>query len=529
VELKDKTGGKIMRKALLIIITISMVLTSFTACKGKTTDDAKTLNIYLVEKGYGRAWLDELAKEFSIDNNGATVNIKTTTYSDLIRTKLQSGAKNDSTDLFFTTDYVDDLIADDLSKPANERKLEELTDVYSAIPTNETKSVKDKMNKSYKRFYEKADGRYFSFPWVQGMDGLIYNKTVLEKAIGTNYKLPNTTNELIAFANSIKKAGKSAFIHSGDVQYWYFCYLTWWAQYQGLDDYLKFYQGKYKDYSNEYARGQGMFLQPGRLECLKVLEEIVKPENGLTEPKSNSYSFSEAQTYFMLGNAVMMSNGDWLANEMKENSENSDIRFMKTPVISSLIKTLKTIKDDKTLSAVVNAIDKNETSYNNVSEDDFNKVKKARYLVNTISFGHNAFIPTYSNAKDLAKKFLVFMASDKGQKTYTKALKGVTLPFGYNVKNDADLYNGFSSLLKSAIDISQNAEYVYVDYTSPLVYKGGLVPFNLVTNGSLEMLLSTTDPKLKKTAQQIYDYNYTSYTGNNASAWTDLLRRAGLV
>ena len=57
------------------------------------------------------------------------------------------------------------------------------------------------------------------------------------------------------------------------------------------------------------------------------------------------------------------------------------IKMMKTPVISSIIKQTSTINDDKTLSAVITAIDNGETSYPNVSAEDFQRILKARVCV----------------------------------------------------------------------------------------------------------------------------------------------------
>lgn len=101
--------------------------------------------------------------------------------------------------------------------------------------------------------------------------------------------------------------------------------------------------------------------------------------------------------------------------------------MIKTPVISSLVKTLENKSmTDETLSAVIDAIDEGKSSYAGVSEKDFTRISEARRMVYSATFDHCCAIPAKSKNKPLAMEFLRFMASDMGQSIYAKYLNGLT-------------------------------------------------------------------------------------------------------
>jgi ABC-type glycerol-3-phosphate transport system substrate-binding protein len=517
-----------MKRICAIIFSVLTLTSLFTGCATKEpVADKKTLNIEIVEKGYGRKWLDDLIVEFKKENPGVEINVKASPFSDALRTAFVAGASSYNMDLCFTIDYMYDLITKGSSDTGNSM-FADITDVYNSISPGENRKVIDKLHPSYRQNFD-FDGKNYLMPWVGGMEGLIYNKSVLDKIFGVdNYKLPRTTNELIDFAKKIKAKDKPAFIRSGDVTFWYFAFETWWAQYQGIKDYLNFFKGIYTDYNGETVKGPGVFLQDGRLEALKVMEELVKPQNGLELPRSNGLNFSDAQVKFLKGDAAMMPNGDWLENEMRNNFTvgSVDIRFMKTPIISSLGKKLG-LTEEKLIQVIDYADGTSKVLPTGVTDEVVAQITNARKMVHTISFAHQAFIPAYSKSIPLAKKFLTFFASDKAQVIYATALKGNMPPFDYDIKTNKAVYDSFTPFQKSKIDILRDSTLVYVDYRSPLVYKGGLGPFTY-QNGNVEFALSDENAKTRKTATELFDYEYGRFTGANASAWSDLITRSGL-
>ena len=75
--------------------------------------------------------------------------------------------------------------------------------------------------------------------------------------------------------------------------------------------------------------------------------------------------------------SAMMVNGQWLENEVQSYllTKPQDLVMIKTPVISSLVKTLENKSmTDETLSAVIDAIDEGKSSYAGVSEKDFTRI-----------------------------------------------------------------------------------------------------------------------------------------------------------
>ena len=123
-----------------------------------------------------------------------------------------------------------------------------------------------------------------------------------------------------------------------------------------------------------------------------------------------------------------MPNGSWLSNESGESANNSNIKMMKVPVISSIIDVLpdKSVGDDGELAALVRAIDEGSTKLRSdnysyeVTQADFDRVKEARsYMYNNGAEAY-AFIPRYSNAIEGAKEFLKYFYSDEALESFVK-------------------------------------------------------------------------------------------------------------
>lgn len=103
--------------------------------------------------------------------------------------------------------------------------------------------------------------------------------------------------------------------------------------------------------------------------------------------------------------------GDWFATEMAASLQNSgaDVRFMKTVVLSDITETLEdTSMTDEELSALIDAIDEGKTATEaGVSENDYNRVKEARYSSHSAGIDHCIAVPKlkkggaqYAFAKD---------------------------------------------------------------------------------------------------------------------------------
>lgn len=269
------------------------------------------------------------------------------------------------------------------------------------------------------------------------------------------------------------------------------------------------------------------------------MEQIYYRTNGYVwiNPNTGREAYRETQNRVQLGNALFMANGDWADNELatlregliEQNGSADTVKLMRTPVISSIIDHTPSIPDDKTLSAVVNAIDKGETSYGSVDPEDFAIVKAAREVVYSIGPGHNAFIPSYAAGKEVAIDFLRFMATDKAQEIYIRSTNGASLPFKYDLKakNEA-LYNEISPMQQDRIDYFTELEVNVLPSQAsfPLVRYGGL---SLMASGNpLEDFTEAhSKEQYSSVAEMAHQREYKYWSSEGNANFNNCLSQAG--
>jgi hypothetical protein len=176
------------------------------------------------------------------------------------------------------------------------------------------------------------------------------------------------------------------------------------------------------------------------------------------------------------------------------------------------------------------AVDEGKTSLAGVSADDFAIVKEARTCKSTLG-GHVAFIPENSDAKDLAKDFLTFMASDKGIETFMKATRGVSTAFKYQMDYESDLFKGFSPLQQQRIkDTSVDDWYVGKGYRTPLTRSGALSDV-CTENGQkqLEIEFCSQSSADRRRAKTIAEAIYNRCAANDQAVWKSMLSFAGVT
>ena len=141
-----------------------------------------------------------------------------------------------------------------------------------------------------------------------------------------------------------------------------------------------------------------------------------------------------------LRNGLIIACGDWFSTEMRELAADyaaegytDTMGFMNAPIISSIVDKCTTITDanaqkiglddaDALLSAVVDAVDNGDTASAGdlvtagVSQTDFDTIRNARGIIYSIAGNEVTAITEYSNAKELACDFLLFMATDEGER-----------------------------------------------------------------------------------------------------------------
>ena len=523
-----------------VAITLASFLTLSTvalaSCNSGTEQGDRTLNVYVLKAGYDVEWLDGVKEAFVEEDwvkekyGKVVVDVENNGIETYAADQLKAGSKANKFDVMFSLN-----LQDLYGKTGSNKKyyLADLKDVYEATVPGEEVMVKEKMIDSAvnANLYTSASGEssWYAMPWAGGYNGILYNADLLESK---NYEVPVTTDELLTImtAETTASADKYCIMQStkAGATYWEHLFPTWWAQYEGYDNYTKFWEGKVYNASTEtYEYSVDIFKQKGRLESLKVLEDILSDN---LYPQAASTLYMNAQRAFLQGDGMFMACGDWFDMEMKSirddlvknNKTVYNIQMMKTPVISAIIDKLSTVKDDATLAKVVRAIDGGATSYDGVSEADFKAIKEAREILYSVGNYHTAVIPSYAKNMDLAKDFLAYLATDKANEIYTEKTGGSGMFFKYNLKEKNEtMYESLSGTAKMRIDCFNDAESLVL----PIPNNYNLFIYGKVRNfktdiSSYEYLFTKTDT----TAQEVYDYDIDYYTD---SEWSTIETNIG--
>lgn len=429
--------------ALLMVCMLSVALLA--GCGGKGGNgakvDAEALVLTVAKLGYGDQWLIDLAKAYE-EKTGTTVQvISKVGESGLSAIKGEMQSQASETDIFFTraAEFFKSIYRGAVSIDGQEYECEfaDLTDVYMTKPDGEDgKTILEKMDVAFEEYYN-VDGKYYGLPWAESVMSIVRNKNVWDTLGLTDGDMPYTTDEMFALADKVKAEGVAPFIYSLESEYYSSVAPVWFAQYEGSESMNYFYNGL--DPVGENS--SNLYAYDGQVEALKVVERLVNEDNGYHHEMSASSSFTDMQSTFLLDQALFCVNGSWLEIEMGENYKDSNIDFIKMPLISSIIDKLDTVNDDATLSAVVKYVDGDaESAPAGVSEEDIEVVRDARNASYSQSgFDHTALIPAYSNKVDEAKEFLKFMYSDEGLNIYYKSTSGAQLPLECTAGYDASI------------------------------------------------------------------------------------------
>lgn len=525
------------------VVAAAGMMTIAGACGGGGTENSgnnnvsgvtpRTLNVITIDKGYGTEWLDSLKSMFEKDNPGVTVKIKKEPIDTNITKFLDSGAGNSDYDLYFTGDMLLPHINATLQ---GDNVLTDLSDIYAIKPDGQT-TVAEALGTLHSAYKHEKDGEnvYYTLPWSQGINGLLVNYDVVDKALGANWETTypcRTTEELIDFCDALVAKKVYPFIYAAETQYYQFLYNAWWAQFEGLDGIEDYYNGTAYDpaQGKEVSPSKLIFKQQGRLESIKVMETLMKTKD-YVNPVSTGIQWDAMQTRFMAGQAAMLANGDWNNIEMRTAFPKSNVNFIKTPIISALGTKLGITEAE--LAATISYVDAklageaataptlNPTGTYSV-EEILAAVEEARCVVSTYADYFVVSIPAWSKHIDLAKDFLRLMVSNEGQEAFAKATLGEsTLPFGFDISK-TDWYATASKSAKARWEIAKHAKYYYA-HSELKLGKGGLMAFRAIYSAPIEHLLY----KQGWTAQDVIDVDIEYY--EKGAAWSNLLQLAGLA
>ncbi len=529
------------------------------ACKGKGAageDNAQTLQIYIGNYGYGYEWLERSAEAFAeldwVKAKHGEIDVPTPMHNsekEYSQTMILSGGAANEYDVMFSTASANAAVFD--KDGSGNPYFEDLTSLLDEEVPGEGVTLKQKMKADIlesEYVVEKtqvndpnASKHLYGMPWVDGMMGLLYNESAIKDALGSSYWLPRTTSELVEFSEDLKASQSSkpknqqisVYMFSAPNGYWNNVQKAWWAQYEGINGYHNYYRG-YED--NEGSMGAGIFAQKGRLYSLQALESIIHESTGFSHEEVNALSFTESQALFMQRGGFMSPNGDWVENEMRAVAEENEyrddvIKYMRIPVISQIVEKMdlysgdKEADDDK-LSAIVEQIDLDK-SYSEakatltwLTEKDYNKVYEARFITARLG-GHSAYVPAYATAKELAKDFLRYLATDDAIEIFMETTNGCATPYEFDTSK---LGFELPAMHKSKLENVKTGYRMSPASSFPLQYYGGLRDFTKL-NLVLEQAFTSTNESDRWTAQEIYEADITYF--NNPSNWASITTKAG--
>lgn len=520
---------KAMKKFTSLLIVLLMLL-SMAACGGNNggtvnnpdnpdeiVENTTTLNIMILHKGYGFKWLEAMKGGFEKANPGVTVNLTTISKADIIKSDLKNYKKSDF-DLYFdiSNTGMASLVQEYSTYYGGNQALRPLNDVLDAEIPGEGITVKEKMYDSVLIGYQHtgrdtadvADDVYYGLPYVTGAMGLYYNETVINEALGEgNWEVPNTTDELIALCEKLKAAGCHILLPGSLDQYAKSFFLVNWAQYEGIENYLKFFDGIGFDSARgrETTKSSLIYQQKGRLESMKVAFDLLDPDNGFVLPNTAEIGVNNLNDYQKRfvdskNKLAFYFCGDWLMQEIQDNSGTgstaSVVKMMKTPVISSIIDStnsysvdnelrLPNVNDDATLSAVIDYVDGvSDTLPAGVTDSEAEFIRSARNTMGSNNDIHSVYAPAFSNAKTLANKFLIYMASDEGIQIFKDNCIGGFAPYHYT-------YEGLSATEQSIYDATKNGTFVCDFKYNELFYFAGAKAINLGISGTFDSYITS--------------------------------------
>lgn len=432
-----------MNKKILLLPLLTLFLASCGSTTGGASED--TLKIGCVQLGYGTEWLTNIVKAYEQKTN-TKVSLKTQvgkTGMAALNTPVNNGSSE--YDLIFnkrgTFEYdclVGDFVAAD--KTIYPCTYADITDVYdSIVDPNTNMTIRDKMLDIYRDYYNFADkdgnAHYYGMPWANGIIGIVRNKTVWDRYF-PGEEAPLTTNQLFEYCANITNPNVSGFIYSSQDEYYSGWLNIFLAQYRGVTDFMaNIMEGKSLDEDGNYTVCRNFFYNEGMLETLEVIEQLLNPDNGYQHKMSTSLTFTQMQHSFLSGEALFSVNGSWLEFE-GDLDKSSNIDYIKTPIISSIVKRLSfgnsalsaETKDEK-LQTIIRYVDGTGPKPAGVTEQDIEIIREARKASHVESgLDHECFIPCASKNIDKAKDFLKFMYSDEGLNIYHETMKGATLP-----------------------------------------------------------------------------------------------------
>ena len=507
---------KLLSKSIVAILTLSLAFGTIVGCNQKIeTAGSNTVQISYSLGSFGEDWLNEAVKRFNetFADQGYSAKVERVDPAfneDSIANEIKS-INDNAYDLYIAISNNISLIDDSYSvlRKRDECLLEDLTDLYNSKVINldgseGTETVLETRNPAMLPYHiynydnDNFKGKYYGYQWTSAYCGILMNTKVLND-FGYDHA-PRTTREMMAMCEDVIRRNLQtekgnpikALVWPGANASGYFAYplLTWMAQYMGIEEYTDFFKFKPKT-GTTIENGYDVYDNEAILYALKAMETFAAQEYAA---EGSLYSFDHlmADQVLMDGEALFEITGDWSYNEAvgiyseayKEEPEKakeilSHMEAIAVPVVSELADKIGLVgsadEKDAVLSNIIKGIDDGKSdevvaAENSVGADKVAIVREARGIYYDLGSGHQAIIPSYADAKDVAKLFLRFISSKEfSENVYSGRANGITA--NSSAKSDE---NNFLKSLTNVCRKSYSTPISEGICLSDIRYKGGV-------------------------------------------------------
>ena len=473
-----KTLKKLMLFVLVGIMALGMVACGGNV---DNSTESKQAKIKAIIAGYDNDWLKANIAKFNelYKDEGYSVKLELEDSDIGAVSEIMRKNKND-TDLYFDYSKINQLVESSYSIMREDGVclLEDLSGVLDSVALNNNKQQESNTAMRAKFPQELLlKGQYtglsvskdkypgtYGIPYATSTTGLYVNKKALAK-LGYSMDDLLTTDALLDMcANIVKDYNIQSeeylnaffpFAYAGLSAGGYPSYMVdyWLAQYMGATDYSNFWTFTPKE-GTMIDNGYSVYNDYGILESLRVFADITNTD--FVQPGYSSTHHLAGQGRVFVGTSntnhergsLMMVSGDWLYKESEKNYGEylDDVIAIKAPMISSLgmklglCGTTHTVKVDgytgrsehcanceAKLKQIVKLVDEFDYAQKSnaqiaqevsVAEASVKHIREARgYIIGSVGECY-AFIPSYSNAKKVAKLFLKHLFSNDWQKVF---------------------------------------------------------------------------------------------------------------
>ena len=550
-------------KILGFVLSAILALCSFVGCTGeeevvvKPTGES-TIEISYTRKSFGDAWIKEAVsrfnKVFADQGISAVITRNEATFEeDNVKNEIKS-YKDNTYDLYIMTGNAMTLVDESYSvlRKRGECLLEDLTDVYNSKVLNldgseGNKTILETRNGEmlpYCRYdfdNEHFKGKYYGYQWTSAYGGIAVNTKTLSE-FGFDH-VPRTTKEMEEICETVLDAGRKSkfgndiypmtWAGSNASGYSEYALLTWMAQYMGVEEYDDFFALKPKT-GTTIENGYEVYDNEGILYALKAMETFFNADYA-AEGTVTTITHLFSDQILADGEALFEFTGDWVYSELKnldyDQSVLDNIEIIPIPVVSELADKIglsgTESQKDALLSNIIKGVDDGKTDaqiaaqLSGVTEDMAAKVREARGVYYDLGRGHQAYIPSYSDAKDAAKLFLRFISSKEfSDQVYSPNAYGITA----NVET-APVSNNFLSSLTRCCRKNYSTPIAEGLILSEIRFKGG-IGFTFEPMPSYGELAKGM---AKRTEGYSAETVYNKVKNGMMNNWSVILRAAGLA